>query len=105
MAIPEFKKDSMDWQLIGGLDADGEAAGLTFEGERIVVDSGESYWKDRRYEYDTGDLIYRGVNTEPSASTSATTWHIYKYTWDVDDLVRLQGPLSGSWDGRAGLGW
>jgi len=63
------------------------------------------YWKDQRLEYSGGDLIYKGLNTVHKAATSATTWYIWKYTWDGSDCTRIEGPLVGSWDGNDGLAW
>uniref|UniRef100_A0A6M3J153 Uncharacterized protein n=1 Tax=viral metagenome TaxID=1070528 RepID=A0A6M3J153_9ZZZZ len=43
MSIPESKKDTMDWQMVAGLDGDGEAQELTFEDDKIKVSiSGDS---------------------------------------------------------------
>lgn len=63
------------------------------------------YWKDERYDYTSGNLDYKGLNTVHDAATSATTWNIYKYTWSGTNLDRIEGPLIGSWDGRAALSW
>lgn len=60
---------------------------------------------DTRMEYSSGDLIYRGLHATHKAATSDTSWLIFKYTWSGEDLVRIEGPLSGSWDNRASLAW
>lgn len=64
-----------------------------------------SYWKDKRFEWSGDDLIYMGTNRTSKASTSEKNWYIWKLTWSGADLIRLQGPLEGSWDDRATLGW
>lgn len=105
MAIDPELKDSKNYQLIAGLDQDNEAQGLKFENDRMLVDTGENYWKDKRFEYSSGDLIYKGVNVTHKAATDAATWYIWKYTWDGDDCTRIEGPLEGTWDNRASLAW
>lgn len=64
-----------------------------------------TYWKDKRFDYSGSDLIYMGVNRDKNADTGVPTWHIWKLTWNGENLERFQGPLDGSWDGRAALGW
>ncbi len=63
------------------------------------------YFKDIRFEYSSGDLIYRGVNFVHKAETSAADWEIWKYTHGADGIDRIEGPLKGAWDNRATLGW
>lgn len=67
-----------------------------------------NYWKETRYDYDGADqVIYEGRNTTHKAATSDTDWEIWKQTWSAapGNLTRRQGPLTGSWDGRAALSW
>lgn len=63
------------------------------------------YWNDARYEYSSGDLVYIGRNETHKAATSATTWYVWKYTYGASGIARIEGPLTGSWDGRAALAW
>lgn len=63
------------------------------------------YFKDKRWDYTSGNLDYRGFHFEHKADTSATDWEIWKYTWLNSRMVREEGPLKGSWDGRADLDW
>jgi hypothetical protein len=63
------------------------------------------YFKDCRMDDTSGNLDYRGVHFEHKAATSSTDWEIWKYTWSSGDLVRIEGPLKGSWDDRAVLDW
>jgi len=42
MAIPEAKKDTMDWQMVAGLDEDGEAQELIFTEDSVKVSFEES---------------------------------------------------------------
>ena len=105
MAIREELRESENYQLIAGIDENDDAVALRFEGRRIAIDNGDCYWKDRRYEYSAGNLIYKGTNTTHKAATTAETWYVWKYTWSGDDMVRCEGPLTGQWDNRASLSW
>jgi len=58
-----------------------------------------------RLAYSGDDMIYRGTNMTHKAATSATDWVVYKYTYSSGDLILVEGPLTGSWDGRAALDW
>ena len=64
-----------------------------------------TYWRDVRMEYSDGNIAYKGTHRQNNAGTDETTWVITKYTWSGSDIVRIQGPLLGSWDNRASLGW
>ena len=64
------------------------------------------YWKDQRFEFSSGDLIYKGLSTTHKASTSTgNLWWIWKYTWSSGELTRKEGPLNDDWDDRASLAW
>jgi hypothetical protein len=66
----------------------------------------ETYWKEERYAYTSGNPIYIGKNITLGALTSAATWQIWKLDFDADNnCTRRQGPITGTWDGRAALGW
>lgn len=105
MTIPEAYKDTMDWNMIGGLDTDGEAQGLTFVEDRVVVDDGSIEWKTKQYEYTSNLLDYKGLNRSHKAATTAATWYVWKYTWTGTDLTLCEGPVVGVWDDRASLDW
>ena len=67
---------------------------------------GSQDWLARRYDYTSGNIDYMGKHLEVDAAASDDSWYIWKYTYDgSDNLTLMQGPLVGSWDGRAGLGW
>jgi len=75
-------------------------------GNKEVLASLNVIWRDKRYDYTSGNMDYMGVNTYHAAATTDTDWEIWKFTYDVDkNTVRIQGPLQGSWDNRAALGW
>lgn len=64
------------------------------------------YWHDQRFEYSGSDLIYMGVHRLHNTAITDGEWAIWKFTWDgSSNLVRQQGPLEGTWDGRAALDW
>jgi hypothetical protein len=65
----------------------------------------ESESKVVRMEYSGDNLIYRGINKAHKAATSSATWVVYKYTYTGTDLTMIEGPLIGTWDGRASLDW
>ena len=62
-------------------------------------------WKATNYDYTSGDLDYKGMNTKVVALDSDPNWRIWKYTWGGGNMTKLQGPLVGTWTGRGSLGW
>lgn len=80
---------------------------LSYIHDRKTIAILDGIWHDIRIAYDSsGNLLYRGVNEIHNASSTAATWEIWKYTYDSSNRVtRVEGPLSGSWDGRASLTW
>ena len=56
-------------------------------------------------EYSGVDMIYMGTNQTHKAATSATNWVVHKYSYTDGNLVKAEGPLVGTWDGRAALDW
>ncbi len=54
----------------------------------------------------SGDTIsYIGQHVEANAATSAPGWEVFKLTWSGDDVTDIQGPLVGTYDDKASLGW
>lgn len=63
-------------------------------------------WLSKQFEFDTsGNPVYRGCHRDFNASTGDRNWYIWKYTWTNSTPVRIQGPVVGSWEGRAALKW
>ena len=63
---------------------------------------------DQRYEWQGTEpalLIFKGIHPTHKALTSDTHWFIWKFSYSGGNMVRQEGPLEGSWDNRAGLGW
>jgi hypothetical protein len=54
---------------------------------------------------DQGNLIYEGRNLKDGADRDDTDWYIWKYTNDGQLTVHEQGPLIGTYTGRADLDW
>lgn len=65
----------------------------------------DSYWKDKRYDYTSGNLDYKGFSVTHKLAEATATWEIWKYTWVGTNCTRIEGPLTGSWTGRAALAW
>ena len=63
------------------------------------------YWRNRQFEYSSGDLIYMGMNEMENVSDDTATWAIFKYTLGADGITKIQGPITGSWTNRATLAW
>ena len=77
---------------------------------RIVdgIDDLALNWREKRYDYDVSNQkIFTGVHPVHKAAGSDAGWSIWKHTWSATpgNKVRTQGPLSGTWDGRAALDW
>ena len=64
-----------------------------------------SYWKQKRFDFTTGDLDYMGKHKNQNAPTSDSDWIVWKFTWSSSLPTVIKGPLSGSWDNRASLLW
>lgn len=75
--------------------------------DRLTLAVLDGIWHDVRIEYNSsGNLEYRGVHEMHNIPITDTGWEIWKYTYDSSNrTTRVEGPLRGSWDGRAALGW
>lgn len=66
----------------------------------------ERPWHKRMKVTWSGDTpSYIGYHREANAATSVSGWEVFKLTWSGDDLTDIQGPLIGTYDDRASLGW
>ena len=64
------------------------------------------FMHDQKFEWSSGNLIYIGMHRLHPASDTEPEWAIWKLTWDASsNLTRMEGPLEGTWDTRAALGW
>lgn len=63
------------------------------------------WWKDQRFDYTDSKLIYKGVHRLHDAADTDAEWAIWKYTYTDANVVRIEGPLDGTWNGRASLPW
>jgi len=63
------------------------------------------FWRIVHRDYEDGKLKYVGKNTVIDALESSATWTIWKYFYQDDILVSVEGPLEGAWSLREDLGW
>lgn len=61
-------------------------------------------WEDLRYEYSSGNCVYKGMNETMNASVNADTWYIIKYEYDGDGNCTRKRVQLTSWTNRA-TGW
>jgi hypothetical protein len=71
----------------------------------------ESYYEEvseraehNKLDHTSGDLDYIGMHLHKAATTDVN-WKIWKFTWSAGKLTNIEGPLTGTWDGRASLSW
>lgn len=77
-------------------------AGIT---DRHQIISAGGYFRDKRYDYTSGNLDYTGFHEIHDASVDDTKWLVWKHTWSGSDQVRVEGPKEGAWSNRASLSW
>ena len=76
------------------------------KGSRTELLLEDGIYLKRLYAYDASDnMIYFGKHEEIDHEESAGGWKITKYTWDGGNLIMIEGPLIGTWTGRASLDW
>ena len=79
---------------------------MGFIRDRNTIAILDGIWHDQRFEYNVGgDLIYKGVHEMHNIAITDDNWEVWKFTYDGANVVRVEGPLRGSWDGRAALLW
>ena len=79
---------------------------LGFIRDRMTIAVMGGIWHDVREAYDVNNLlIYKGCHEFHDVAITDTNWEIWKYTYSGNNRVRTEGPLRGSWDGRAALAW
>jgi hypothetical protein len=77
--------------------------GIRDRAQQCILDI---WWKDKRFDYDVSDnCIYAGFNRLHDAGILDTEWVVSKYTWSVAGNCERVETLTGTWDGRASLGW
>lgn len=64
-----------------------------------------NYWKESLFDWTSGNLDYMGLNVVLGAAEAAATWYVFKFSWTLGNITRCQGPIVGSWTGRAAMGW
>jgi len=59
-----------------------------------------------RFSYDvSGNLEYVGLNTIDGIADDIPTWQVLKFIYSDGDISYIEGPIMGTWDGRASLNW
>lgn len=70
-----------------------------------LILAGQLY-RCKQFAYDaTNQLIYEGYHLDPNAGDGDKHWHIFKHSWTDGKKTKTQGPLIGTWTGRAALPW
>jgi len=64
-----------------------------------------AYWKLKKIEYTSNLPIYIGCHYLHDATDGNTNWEVWKFTWTGTDCTQIEGPLTGSWTGKASLAW
>jgi hypothetical protein len=66
-----------------------------------------TFWQDFRIAYNASDNPeYLGRTEKAGATvTLAEAWQVWKITYDGDNVTRIEGPLTGTWEGRGTLSW
>ena len=64
-------------------------------------------FKSKQFDYDgSGNIIYMGEYPEAGVSYTNNGWYIKKFSYDANGfLIRIEGPLRGSWSNREALDW
>lgn len=71
--------------------------------ERLLADN---YWNDIRVDNTSGNIDYIAKNITHKAAVGSATWYIWKYSdYDSGLARRIEGPLVGTYTGRAALSW
>ena len=55
-----------------------------------------------KFEYSSNLLIYKGMHATQGASTADTSWLIWRFTYDGNELTDIEFS-EGAWENRAGL--
>ena len=79
-----------------------QMSGISSRGDLIGADL---FWRIVHRDYENGKLKYVGKNTEFDALESSATWTIWKYFYEGDMLVSVEGPKTGAWLSRGSLSW
>jgi len=66
----------------------------------------DSFWKVKIMTYDaSNNVTYMACNKVQNTATDVATWYIWKFTWSAGNCTMIEGPLVGTKDGQASLGW
>lgn len=75
--------------------------------EKMVIGLlADMHWQSYRYDYDSsGNLWFKGCHKNQYALESDPNWYIWCNVWNIDKLVRTEGPTVGAWNNRTNLSW
>lgn len=82
--------------------AEDERAGIL---DRQAIIGLKSYWRVKLYDWTSGDLDYIGCHDQPLALITDENWAVWKLTWSGGNVTQIEGPLTGTYNGRATLDW
>ena len=74
-----------------------------FEKHALIQHDG--IWGRRKFYYGSDGVDYICRHMDPDAATSDDGWYVWKFIYVSTNLDDIQGPLRGTADGRAALGW
>lgn len=57
------------------------------------------------WDYTSGNMDYYAFHLDHKADDADDGWYVWKYTWTDSKKTDAQGPVIGTWTGRAGLDW
>ena len=104
-----FQKTATATPPTGTIVAADVIDGVAYQRVKIVVGEdgvASDSWKDTIFDYTSGNLDYKGCSVTHKASTAAgDLWYVWKYTWVGTNPTRIEGPIIGNWDDRAGMAW
>jgi hypothetical protein len=102
--VAQVTHDGSNWVLAGQPDITitGDLIASMGDLEKLLA---KNYWKAQRFDWTSGDLDYKGLNTDANAAESDADWYVWKFTWVDGNPTLIQGPLVGSWTDRAALSW
>jgi len=64
--------------------------------------SGTTFFGITKFEWETGNCIYKGTNLDVDAADGDSGWTVYKYGYTGSDCTSIK-VKPGTWTGRAAL--
>ena len=74
--------------------------------EKLALLGSNGLWGRTKFYYTASDQTEYICSHVSLVATSVDGWHVWKLSYNADGTVDdIQGPLRGTADGRAALGW